>query len=333
MVDSATNPRPFDRDGDDYIAISPLLLFPQTRGEFEVYIKLGERMILYADPQEPFTTRQRRTLHQNGVRELYVPSRHRQFFRKYLEDNLGGVLLDDSVPIEERSKVFYDVSVSIVKEALHSRLPESMDQARFARIERFVRTGIQFLLKGGSVKSVAGLISHDYYTYSHCVHVFVFTTAMLNTYQVPEADLINWGVGAVLHDIGKIQISRDILNKPGPLSPSELEMVRTHPVRGVALCAQANLPQSAINAILFHHEKEDGSGYPSQMKGSELPLPVKVIGTADVYDALTSERPYASGLSPYQALTMMRDQMPGHFHPEVLKRLIMVLSGAEIIEV
>ena len=162
------------------------------------------------------------------------------------------------------------------------------------------------------------------------MHVFLYTTAMLNTYALREKDLVAWGVGAVLHDIGKSQIAREILKKPGPLTPEEMKQVRTHPLLGVALCAQAQLPQASVNAILFHHEKEDGTGYPAGMNGGALPLPVKVIAAADVYDALTSDRPYAAGIKPYQALTIMRDQMPGHFDPEVLKRLIMVLSGAEI---
>jgi HD-GYP domain-containing protein (c-di-GMP phosphodiesterase class II) len=143
--------------------------------------------------------------------------------------------------------------------------------------------------------------------------------------------LVQCGMGALLHDIGKIQIPKQILSKPGKLSYAERQMIESHPVRGAALCALAPLTQDVLNNILFHHEKVDGSGYPTGMRGSEIPLPVKALTAADVYDALVSDRPYAKAQSPFEALTVMRAEMKGAFDAEVYKRLVMVLSGAEVI--
>lgn len=314
-----------------YFPISPLLLFPDTRGQFGVYIRLGKRYVLYAHPEEPFTEEQRQKLYENGVTELYVLSKQRGHFQNYLHDHLGHILLNDSLPMVERSKVFYNASVSIIRDAFSRRLPGSLDMARYQKIMAFVTEGAKFLLKDGSVKSLASLISHDYETYSHCVHVFVFTVAVLQTFGIKEEEMVRAGVGAILHDIGKILLPREVLNKNGPLSPAEWELVRRHPVQGVGLCAGVPLSQEAINVILFHHEKVDGSGYPASLRLDDIPLAVKAATVADVYDALTSDRPYGKSVKPFAALRVMRDEMRGHFDMEVLKRLVMVLSGADLV--
>jgi len=260
-----------------------------------------------------------------------VLTRQRRQFQNYLENNLGSILDNDSLPMAERGKVFYDVSVSILREAFQSRLPGNLEQERFERVLKFVTEATRFLAKGGSLKSLAKLISHDYQTYSHCVHVFTFSTALLQTYGVSEKDLVAAGMGAMLHDIGKTRIPRSIINKPGSLNAQEWEVIKTHPLKGVALCAQVPLRQEAINAILFHHERMDASGYPSGLGGEDIPLNVRAVAVADAYDALTTDRPYKAASSPFEALRTIRDDMKGQYDSEMLKRLVMVLSGAAVL--
>jgi putative nucleotidyltransferase with HDIG domain len=314
-----------------YFPVSPLLLFPRTKGKFGVYVKIGDHYRLYAHPDEPFSDEQRRKLYENGVTEVFVLGKQRRQFQNYLENHLGGVLNNDNLPMKERSKVFYSVSVSILRDTFDSRLPKTLDAGRFERIFELVAESTRFLMKGGSLKSLAQLISHDYQTYSHCVHVFVFTCALLQTFGVEEDLVAQAGMGAMLHDIGKTVIPKEILNKNGSLSEKECELVKTHPAKGVALCAQMPLSQDAINVMLFHHEKLDGNGYPAGLEGDAIPLAVKCASLADVYDALTSDRPYAKARTPFEALSTIRDDMAEHFDQEVLKRFVMVLSGAEVI--
>jgi putative nucleotidyltransferase with HDIG domain len=178
---------------------------------------------------------------------------------------------------------------------------------------------------------MAPLISHDYLTFSHSVHVFIFATALLQTYNLEEDSLIQAGMGAILHDIGKTKIRKSILNKPGKLTKEEMEEIKTHPLKGVALCSKLPLSGETMNCILFHHERMDGKGYPSGVKGSELPQPVRAVSLADVYDALTSDRPYGPAKPPFEALTMMREKMDGQLDPKMFKRFVLVLSGADIV--
>ena len=317
--------------GGYYFAVSPLMLLPRSRGEFGVYLKMKDRYVLYAHPNEEFNPEHRLKLYENGVQEIYVLTQQRQQFEKYVEENLGRFLMDDNLPMRERSRVFYNASLDIVKETFSSRLPGVVSESSVEKIKKFVSMGTEFLMKDKSIKNLASLISHDYQTYSHCVHVFVFTSAILQSYKFDEEQMIQYGLGAILHDLGKTQIPKHILNKKGPLTPDERTVINTHPVKGVALCSKVSLGQETINCVLFHHERYEGEGYPTGICASDLDLGVRAVTVSDVYAAMTTNRPYAKGRKPFEALKIMSEKMGGHFDSEVLKRFIKVLSGAEVI--
>ena len=152
----------------------------------------------------------------------------------------------------------------------------------------------------------------------------------MNTFSLPEDEMVQIGLGAVLHDLGKLGIDPGILTKPGPLTAEETQIVHTHPAKGVALCSGLNLSFTAMQCVLFHHERADGSGYPGGVRREEIPLAAMAVGLVDVFAALTSPRPYAAAVSPFEALRIMRD-MKGAFDAELFKRFVMVLSGAEIV--
>ena len=307
------------------------MLFPRSKGDFGIYIKLNGRYVLYAHPDETFSEEHRQRLHTNGVEYIYVLTKQRRAFEEYLDANLGSFLLDDKMPIRERSKVFYSASMDIVQDTFETRLPGELPREKFDKVLQMVQVGSKFLAKNGSIKSLAGLIEHDYQTFSHCVHVFVFTCALLQTYDLDDKELAEVGLGAILHDIGKTQIPKSVLNKNGPLSKEERVLINSHPLKGMALCAKLPLGQDAVNCIMFHHEKINGTGYPTGLTGESIPLSVKAVAASDVYAALTTKRPYADARKPFEALSMMKEKMKGHFDPEVFRRLVAVLSGANII--
>ena len=122
-----------------------------------------------------------------------------------------------------------------------------------------------------------------------------------------------------------------MVNKTGPLTQSEWEIMKTHPVRALGICAGMPISHVATNSILFHHERFDGKGYPGGIAGEGIPLYARVLAICDVYDALTSDRPYAKGMPPYKALTIMREDMLGAFDPQLFKRLVYVLGNARIV--
>jgi len=112
-------------------------------------------------------------------------------------------------------------------------------------------------------------------------------------------------IGAYLHDVGKVRVPHEILSKPGKLTPDEFAVLQMHPVWGIELLAAVEFPWDIKPIIRWHHERHDGSGYPDRLRGDEIPLSAQIVGIADVYDALTSTRPYRPALSRERALTEM----------------------------
>jgi putative nucleotidyltransferase with HDIG domain len=132
-----------------------------------------------------------------------------------------------------------------------------------------------------------------------------------------KTDLMTIRVGAYLHDVGKVRVPHEILNKPGPLTPTEFAAIKRHPEWGVDLLENAEFPWDIKPIIRWHHEKLDGSGYPYGLRGGEIPLAAQIICVSDVYDALTSDRSYRPARTKQMTLSIMRDH---HYwwRPDVL---------------
>ena len=316
---------------DFYFAVSPLMIFPKTLGHFRVYIKQAGHYVLYAAENEQFSSRHRQKLYDAGVKEVFVRALERPDFDRYIEKHLPHILADAAISVEERAKVLYTAADSVVRDVFEMRLPLGLAKREYTRIANLAEKSVKFLAQDEALRRIAALAAHDYTVHTHSVHVFVFTTALLQSMKVDEYTQVQAGVGALLHDIGKTHIPVEILSKPGPLTPEERDLVRTHPARGMALCQDVPLTQTAGNCILMHHERMDGSGYPGGLSGELIPLYVRVLAISDVYDALTTKRPYADAMPPFQALRLMRDEMEGAFDLDVYKHLVMILSDAKML--
>jgi putative two-component system response regulator len=137
--------------------------------------------------------------------------------------------------------------------------------------------------------------------------------------------------GGLLHDVGMLAIPLSVLQKAGPLDREELALVRSHTVRGDELCRNLRSLQAVRPIIRHHHERLDGSGYPDRLRGEDVPLLAQIIGVVDVYDALTTPRPYQETLSPKQALGILRDQVGrGWRQQHLVETLAEVIEGGPL---
>jgi putative two-component system response regulator len=128
------------------------------------------------------------------------------------------------------------------------------------------------------------------------------------------------GLGGVVHDIGKVKVPDSILLKPGPLSGEEWAVMREHPVVGERICAPLKSFRFVLPIIRHHHEKRDGSGYPDGLSGNEIPIGARILQVVDVYDALTSIRPYKAAMSEPAAIRILREEVgKGWWDPGVLE--------------
>lgn len=170
--------------------------------------------------------------------------------------------------------------------------------------------------------SLARLKNADEYTYMHSVAVCALMIALarnlgLNEWQVREA-----GLAGLLHDIGKMAIPNEVLNKPGKLTDNEFATVRDHPIAGSRLLLDSKQASALVlDVCLHHHEKMDGSGYPHRLAGEQISLYARMGAVCDVYDAITSNRPYKSGWDPAESIRKMAE-WKGHFDPLVFQAFV-----------
>ena len=148
--------------------------------------------------------------------------------------------------------------------------------------------------------------SADSYTYGHCARVADYAAGVARNLGLDDAELTTIRLGAYLHDVGKVRIPHEILNKPGRLTPEEIEVMQRHTLHGVELLAAIEFPWDILPMVRSHHEKLDGSGYPDGLRGDAIPLSAQIICVVDVFDALTTSRSYRAALPTARALAKMR---------------------------
>jgi hypothetical protein len=166
----------------------------------------------------------------------------------------------------------------------------------------------------------------DTYTGGHSQRVAELSSLILRQLGITgtEFDLIN--TAARLHDIGKIGVPDAVLLKPGPLTPQEWDMMRTHPQKSAELLGRYPDFVRGRDMVKYHHEREDGTGYPSGLKGSDIPFGARVIAVADAYDAMTTDRPYRSGKSLAEARQILKDGRGSQWDQKVVDALLAVLK-------
>jgi putative two-component system response regulator len=148
----------------------------------------------------------------------------------------------------------------------------------------------------------------DLHTSTHCERLSFISVAMGTISGLKQDDLLILYRGGFMHDIGKIGIPDSILFKPGKLTPEEWEIMRTHTTRGVEICRHLKSLAAVVPVIRHHHERWDGSGYPDGLAGEQIPLLARLLQIGDIYDALTTSRPYKEAISPAKALRLIKEE-------------------------
>lgn len=175
----------------------------------------------------------------------------------------------------------------------------------------------------GALIGLVRLKTADDYTYMHSVAVCALMIALSRMLGLDDKQTREAGLAGLLHDIGKMAVSGEILNKPGKLTDEEFVAVKEHPAEGYKMLLEATgIGEIALDVCLHHHEKMDGTGYPKGLVGDEISLYAKMGAVCDVYDAITSNRPYKQGWCPAESLKKMSEWSKGHFDPAVFQAFV-----------
>jgi putative nucleotidyltransferase with HDIG domain len=168
--------------------------------------------------------------------------------------------------------------------------------------------------------------SSDHYTHGHCERVADYAVAVAAALGLDPIQQTTIRLGAYLHDVGKVKVPHEVLNKPGRLTDEEFQLMKLHTVHGVELLADVEFPWDIKPIIRWHHEKLDGTGYPDQLKGDQIPLSAQIIGISDVYDALTTTRSYRPAMPKSQALAELQ-RCRGWWRPEVFEAFMQSIEA------
>jgi len=166
----------------------------------------------------------------------------------------------------------------------------------------------------------------DKETEGHSQRVTLLTLKLAEAFGMTQEELIHIRRGALLHDIGKLGIPDSILHKPGKLTETEWEMMRRHPQYAYDMLYPIDYLHPALSIPYCHHEKWDGTGYPRGLKGEEIPQSARLFAIADVWDALTSDRPYRPAMSEEFASNYVQEQSGKHFQPEVVELFLKMIK-------
>jgi putative nucleotidyltransferase with HDIG domain len=168
----------------------------------------------------------------------------------------------------------------------------------------------------------SAIAKRDGETAEHNFRVTLIAVRVAESFGLDDASIRNLIKGAFVHDVGKIAISDTILLKPGRLTYEEFEVMKTHVREGVEIVERSNWLNEAVSVVRDHHEKFDGSGYLQGLKGDDIPVPARIFAIADVFDALTSRRPYKEPLSFEKTMAVLEEGRGSHFDPDVLDAFV-----------
>ncbi|MTI48999.1 MAG: HD-GYP domain-containing protein [Firmicutes bacterium] len=263
-----------------------------------------------------------RRIRKNGIMSVYIND---EYSDNEIEDVIKPELRIKAIKLMKDSYTRFSemANEGITNKKLANKLKTKCLEDIGAIIESFINelfSQKEILVKMVDIKSM------DNYTYQHCVNVAVLSIIVGIEMQYNKEKLTHLATGAILHDLGKTYVPKEVLLKPGKLTSEEFEVIKNHSEKGYEYLKD-NMYVSSISRViaLQHHERVDGTGYPRGISGDEINECAKIVAVADVYDALVSDRPYRQALSPNEAIEYIMGASGTHFDYKVAQAFIKMI--------
>jgi HD-GYP domain-containing protein (c-di-GMP phosphodiesterase class II) len=318
---------PITYGGESYVPIRIDSIRLDTVPDFALYFRPGpsQPFVLYCERKLLFTRATRKRLEASRVEQLYIKGTERNEYHRYLSGHLEQILRDPKLDLREKSEILYDSAQAVVETVLSQ--PPS--QATIDNGKEIVQQTISFMTSNSfMLEHLLRTISTDYYLYTHSVNVLAYSLALaMHAGHRNMAVLREAANGALLHDIGMSRIDPALANKKGALTNAEWDRLKEHPKLGYqSLRDLGQIGEVALDIVLHHHEKMDGSGYPDGLRGEEISVYIRIITIADVFDALTTDRVHQPRKSTFDALMVMHQEMRNELDMELLRAFVEVMG-------
>lgn len=253
------------------------------------------------------------------------------------EAHLDQLISGSEIGRKCRERVPFDQAISSTMVTYEDAMAHAMQIVQDAKLGRKMDYATSLKTASAIVESavsnpdtlicLAKLSEFDDYTYTHCINVAAISVVFGEFIGMSRDELVLLGVAGMMHDLGKTTIPPRIINKPGPLTVPEREEVRRHPQFGCDILRRnSNIPERVLKAVMHHHERHNGSGYPAGLTRKDIPAFARILCLADVYDALTSDRCYKNAIQPNKALGIMYGMRDQDFDPTEVQMFIKCLG-------
>lgn len=232
---------------------------------------------------------------------------------------------DEHLAPEKKAKAVYRHSLVMIEHLFEPPTADNIHVANSA-VTRIVDL---ILSDEATASQLLKITTYDYYTYTHSVNVGIYAMSLAkDLFRRSEGhDMHELGAGFFLHDFGKARILKSILTKPGKFTREEENEMRRHPALGFKILQETGqLSAECRTIVMQHHERYDGTGYPQRLRGDDIHLYGRICSIADVFDAMTSDRPYRQRLVPFEGLKIMKESMLHHFQKDLFEHFVLLFT-------
>lgn len=310
-----------------YIPVGIESIRPDHFPDVALYLKSGNKYVLYKSHGHNFSTNDAERLMENSIDFLYVSPADLEVITEYLESNARRMLNDNSFDGKTKGKIIYQTSINFVGDIFFH--PEKVGD--FERSKRLIENLLLYLSSDcDALASLECVMSHNYYTFVHCLQVTALSIMLHSeAYMLSHDELVDVGIGTILHDFGKVFVPQEILNK-SKITDAEAAEIRKHPEEGYRyLKENTHLSEISLAIVRYHHERNNGMGYPCGLKGDAIPRSAQVAAVCDVYCTLTIDRTCRKALPPHIAIHIMKQEMKGALNEKLLATLEKLVAVEE----
>jgi putative nucleotidyltransferase with HDIG domain len=316
----------------DYIPVSVSTLQPSESADISLYQREGHptddlraRFILYCSEGQPIAEDDLDRLHQRGVHRLFIESKARDSFQAYLRE----IIESEECESEATLAVKMGALNEVVRDVLETEFRSGDTNSTVSEAERLGSVTAEIICKDEfAADDMFRVLHHDYATFTHSANVAFYSGLLAARLGYGRDDVELMTTAGLLHDIGKLAIDERILCKPGRLSEEEFDVIRSHPTIGFEqLCGRTDLIEGQLMMVYQHHERLDGGGYPVGVIESEIHPWAKICSVVDVYEAMTSYRPYRSPMPREMVFELMQRDSGKAFDPEVLSCWLQITNA------